>query len=310
MLRKASSDCRLVVHVRRLPPSPGEPDAGAVVGATTTTAGFANDRRWCPTPRPSSAPTPTPTTAAPSPAPTKLTVSEWTELTTPDGEEGHCTPYGMLCDTNGAAYGSSVCDDFYTSGDMMGSHPCRLGGWDESVACVRELCEGSELCGGYTFSPDPYWWSVSLYPVGFGAPTYRLANTHCWKKPDASSAGAVVGASTTTAAFAGGADGPSCKSKRGRDSKSWHQKDDPTKTCKWVKRNRAVRCRKKGATGTRAYTECVRACGSCPCVDDVAWSHTNKKNKRLTCVSVARSAGRRCALPGAAAACKQTCGGC
>jgi hypothetical protein len=27
-------------------------------------------------------------------------------------------------------------------------------------------------------------------------------------------------------------------------------------------------------------------------------------------VSVARNAGRRCALPGAAAACKQTCGGC
>ena len=291
-------------------------EAGAVVGATTTTAGFANDRRWCPTPRPSSAPTPTPTTAAPSPAPTKFTVSEWTELTTPDGEEGYCTPHGRLCDTNGAAYGSSLCDDFYTSGDMMGSHPCRLGGsaWDESVACVRELCEGSELCGGYTFSPDPYWWSVSLYPVGFGAPTYRGANTHCWKKPDASSAGAVVGASTTTAAFAGGADGPDCSTKRGRDSKSWHRKEAPTKTCEWVERKPTTRCRKKGATGARAETECVRACASCPsegaCVDDAAWSHTNKKNKKLDCVSVARNAGRRCALPGAAAACKQTCGGC
>ncbi|KAK7237322.1 8-hydroxy-dADP phosphatase [Aureococcus anophagefferens] len=367
-------------------------EAGAVVGATTTTAGFANDRRWCPTPRPSSAPTPTPTTAAPSPAPTKFTVSEWTELTTPDGEEGHCTPYGMLCDTDGAAYGSALCDDFYTSGDMMGSHPCKLGGWDESVACVRELCEGSELCGGYTFSPGPYWWSVSLYPVGFGAPTYRLANTHCWKKPDASSAGAVVGASTTTAAFAGdlgegescgygecaaglscdrnpadgtrtcvriatdrgegdacgpywagwhygecaaglscecagmcadpmvadypttcvrSGDGPSCESKKGRDSESWHRKDAPTKTCEWVKKKPSKRCRKKGATGARAETECVRACASCPsegaCADDATWSHTNKKNKKLDCVSVARNPGRRCGLSGAADACRATC---
>ncbi|KAH8048308.1 8-hydroxy-dADP phosphatase [Aureococcus anophagefferens] len=108
-------------------------------------------------------------------------------------------------------------------------------------------------------------------------------------------------------------DGPDCSTKRGRDSESWHRKDAPTKTCDWVERKPTKRCRKKGATGPRALTECVRACASCPpraCADDAAWSHINKKNKKLDCVSVARNAGRRCALPGAAAACKQTCGGC
>ena len=128
-------------------------------------------------------------------------------------------------------------------------------------------------------------------------------------------AGAAVGATTTTGAFAGGSgDGPSCASKKGRDSKSWHRKDAPTKTCAWVERKPTKRCRKKGATGARALTECVRACASCPsegaCADDATWSHTNKKNKKLDCVSVARNAGRRCALPGAAAACERTCGEC
>ena len=46
------------------------------------------------------------------------------------------------------------------------------------------------------------------------------------------------------------------------------------------------------------------------CVDDATWSHTNKKNKEITCAKVARNAGRRCALPGAAAACERTCGEC
>ena len=108
--------------------------------------------------------------------------------------------------------------------------------------------------------------------------------------------------------------GPSCASKKGRDSKSWHRKDAPMKTCAWVERKPTKRCRKKGATGARALTECVRACASCPsegaCADDASWSHTNKKNKKLDCVSVARNAGRRCALPGAAAACERTCGEC
>ena len=108
--------------------------------------------------------------------------------------------------------------------------------------------------------------------------------------------------------------GPSCESKEGRDSTSWHRKDAPTKTCAWVERKPSRRCRKKDATGARAETECVRACASCPsegaCVDDATWSHTNKKNKEITCAKVARNAGRRCALPGSAAACERTCGGC
>merc|ERR1719352_983573 len=77
--------------------------------------------------------------------------------------------------------------------------------------------------------------------------------------------------------------GPDCSTKKGRDSESWHRKNAPTKTCKWVERKPSKRCRKKGATGARALTECVRACASCPsegaCVDDATWSHTNKKNK-------------------------------
>ena len=108
--------------------------------------------------------------------------------------------------------------------------------------------------------------------------------------------------------------GLDCSTKKGRDSKSWHRKAAPTKTCKWVKRKPLKRCRKKGATGARALTECVRACASCPsegaCADDATWSHTNKKNKKLDCVSVARNPGRRCGLSGAADACRATCGTC
>ena len=108
--------------------------------------------------------------------------------------------------------------------------------------------------------------------------------------------------------------GPDCSTKKGRDSKSWHRKGAPTKTCKWVKRKPSKRCRKKGATGARALTECVRACASCPsegaCVDDATWSHTNKKNKKLDCVSVARNPARRCGIDGARDACAKTCGAC
>ena len=111
-----------------------------------------------------------------------------------------------------------------------------------------------------------------------------------------------------------GAAGPSCDSKKGRDSTSWHRQDAPTKTCAWVERKPTKRCRKKGATGARALTECVRACASCPsegaCADDATWSHTNKKNKKLDCVSVARNPARRCGMPGAKAACAATCGTC
>ena len=108
--------------------------------------------------------------------------------------------------------------------------------------------------------------------------------------------------------------GPDCSTKKGRDSKSWHRKDAPTKTCDHVKKNPSKRCRKKDATGARAETECARACASCPtpgaCVDDPTWSYTNKKNKKLDCVSVARNPGRRCGMPGAKAACPATCGTC
>ena len=128
-------------------------------------------------------------------------------------------------------------------------------------------------------------------------------------------AGAVVGATTTTAGFTTDLDnGPSCESKRGRDSLSWHRKGAPTKTCKWVERKPTTRCRKRGATGARAVTECVRACASCPsegaCADDATWFRYNKKNKKLDCVSVARNPGRRCGMPGAKAACPATCGTC
>ena len=108
--------------------------------------------------------------------------------------------------------------------------------------------------------------------------------------------------------------GPDCSTKKGRDSKSWHRKDAPTKTCAWVERKPTKRCRKKGATGARALTECVRACASCPsegaCVDDATWFRYNKKNKKLDCVSVARNPARRCGMPGAKAACAATCGTC
>jgi len=108
-------------------------------------------------------------------------------------------------------------------------------------------------------------------------------------------------------------DGPNCDSKKGRDSKSWHRKNKPKKTCKWVERKASKRCRKRGATGVRASSECVRACGSCPlptCPDDAPGSVMNKKGRMLSCDQVARNPARRCSLPGAADACRATCGTC
>ena len=111
-----------------------------------------------------------------------------------------------------------------------------------------------------------------------------------------------------------GAAGPSCDSKKGRDSKSWLRKENPTKNCKWVKQKPSTRCRKKDATGARAESECVRACGSCPtpgaCADDPMWSRANKKNKEITCAKVARNPARRCGMDGARDACAKTCGAC
>ena len=102
--------------------------------------------------------------------------------------------------------------------------------------------------------------------------------------------------------------------KRGRDSKSWHRKDAPTKTCKWVKKRLETRCRKKDATGARAHSDCVRACASCPsegaCVDDTTWSHTNNKNKKISCAKVARNPPRRCEMTGAKEHCRATCRTC
>jgi len=46
------------------------------------------------------------------------------------------------------------------------------------------------------------------------------------------------------------------------------------------------------------------------CKDSTTWSFENPKDKELTCYEVARNPARRCGLPGAAAACKQTCGAC
>ena len=131
-------------------------------------------------------------------------------------------------------------------------------------------------------------------------------------------ADAFTSATTTTFGFAGDdgphGDGPDCSTKKGRDSKSWHRKDAPTKTCAWVERKPSRRCRKKDATGARAETECARACASCPtpgaCVDDPTWSYTNKKNKKLDCVSVSRNPARRCGIDGARDACAKTCGAC
>ena len=75
-----------------------------------------------------------------------------------------------------------------------------------------------------------------------------------------------------------------------------------------------TRCRKKDATGARAHSDCVRACASCPsegaCVDDTTWSHTNNKNKKISCAKVARNPPRRCEMTGAKEHCRATCRTC
>jgi len=133
-------------------------------------------------------------------------------------------------------------------------------------------------------------------------------------KPDAGGDAGEFGQGDGDLVASGDEDGPACDSEEGRDSRSWHRKDAPTKTCAWVERKPSRRCRKKDATGARAETECARACASCPklgaCVDDPTWSYTNKKNKKLTCFKVRRNAPRRCSLDGAADACRATCGTC
>ncbi|KAH8051223.1 hypothetical protein JL722_10922 [Aureococcus anophagefferens] len=207
------------------------------------------------------------------------------------------------------------------AGSNAGHARVRVGLRRERVEAARRDIDGEA-------ADDYSGYSVSLSADGttlaVGAPRNDGAGSdagharvYSISAPAGGDADAFTGATTMTFGFAGDdgphGDGPDCSTKRGRDSESWHRKDAPTKTCDWVERKPTKRCRKKGATGARALTECVRACASCPSrarADDAAWSHINKKNKKLDCVSIARNPGRRCALPGAAAACKQTCGGC
>jgi len=78
------------------------------------------------------------------------------------------------------------------------------------------------------------------------------------------------------------------------------------KSCEWKKKN--DKCEAKGGDtggltgGDNDFTE--------DCKDSTTWSFENPKDKELTCYEVARNPARRCGLPGAAAACKQTCGAC
>ena len=57
-----------------------------------------------------------------------------------------------ICASSGVAFGTSLCDDFYGSGDMQWSHPCRDSGSFDAV-CIQQLCDSSELCGGYQTTP-------------------------------------------------------------------------------------------------------------------------------------------------------------
>ena len=203
--------------------------------------------------------------------------------------------------------------------DVSGYTNSIIGGPGDDVLCVRggqgntidEGRGGADRC----YNPNTF------FNTGFDgcAPLETpLACDAAAAKPDtcAADSGAFGEGDAAFDEAAGGdaAAGPSCDSKKGRDSKSWLRKETPTKTCEWVKQKPSTRCRKKDATGARAETECVRTCASCPsegaCADDPMWSRANKKNKEITCAKVARNPARRCGMDGARDACAKTCGAC
>ena len=64
---------------------------------------------------------------------------------------------------------------------MSASHPCYNNGFDE--ACVRTLCESSNLCDGYQRSPsgDAYW----LMGTDAYFPIARNANYRCFMRTTA-----------------------------------------------------------------------------------------------------------------------------
>jgi len=91
-----------------------------------------------------------------------------------------------------------------------------------------------------------------------------------------------------------------------------------TNACDWKRKQgkckEQPRCadqKKKKACRKQAGCQWKKGkCAEDACADDASWAHLNKKNKRITCVNVARNPGRRCGLDGAADACAKTCGAC
>ena len=123
--------------------------------------------------------------------------------------------------------------------DIDGEAAYDLSGWAVSLSA-----DGTALAVGAPYNDDrKMHWTLK---VGH-------ARVYIEAKPDASGGAAgEFGQGDGDLVASGDEDGPACDSEEGRDSRSWHRKDAPTKTCAWVERKPSRRCRKKDATGARA----------------------------------------------------------
>jgi len=120
----------------------------------------------------------------------------WKQLSIENGDTtgicGRCKPGSNcnsnmtgLCHENGPGYDEPICDKTSSSGGgyLMYNHPCRIGVSTFNETCVRELCEESDLCGGYMV--EEYYQDVTFYPTDISRPTYQNPTNPytCWKKP-------------------------------------------------------------------------------------------------------------------------------
>ena len=123
---------------------------------------------------------------------------EWVELKK-GGESCMCAPaWTGLCQTGQPGANDPVCDQFSAGGSIKwfntnDPEPCYNphptypeDGWNSpgtlNAQCLRELCETSELCGGYMIKVDLT--DAYLYGTHILAGNLNPGNPHtCWAKP-------------------------------------------------------------------------------------------------------------------------------
>lgn len=101
--------------------------------------------------------------------------NSWEEMKS--GQSSSVCAGTALCSSSGDGFGDPVCDNFWSSGDLKGSHVC-----SGNETCIRAICESSAKCGGYQKSKTSS--TIWLYPKTLSASSSPSTDYECWVKPD------------------------------------------------------------------------------------------------------------------------------